>query len=181
MSEKNKRSMEMLATALEMEDKGYKFYDQAVTKCQNDLGVKIFTMLRDDELIHTQRIQKIYEALAGGQPWTEEWKEMALGHRDLARVFRDLAQTHGKTITPTSGDLEALDVGVDFESKSVAYYEKHLEQATDPLEKEFVQHMIQEEKTHYTALADMKYFLEDPSAWFREQEGTSFDGGTGFA
>ena len=172
------RSLDMLSKALEMEQKGYEFYERTISACRNELGVKIFTMLRDDEVIHTRRIKAIYESLKGGQPWGREWKNLQFNHRDLTVMFKDLAKAQGPNISPGSGDLEALEVGIDFETRAVAFYEGHLAAATDPLEREFIEHMIEEEKGHHTALADMKYFLADPAAWFREQEGSAFDGGT---
>lgn len=175
------RSLAMLATALEMEEKGKAFYEKAITTCQNQLGVKIFTMLKKDEEIHVQRIQKIYEQLNTQHTWSEEWKSFGEGHADLGKVFRDLAATQGSNIQAGTGDLEALDVGITFEFKSVHFYEDQLKAATDETEKEFIKRMIVEETSHHTALSEMKAFLADPAAWFREQERTGFDGGTAMA
>ena len=65
------RSLQMLAKALEMEQKGYSFYEKAIGQCTNDVGRDVFTKLRDDELIHIDRIKKIYAALEGGGQWEE--------------------------------------------------------------------------------------------------------------
>lgn len=175
------RSMAMLTTALEMESKGKEFYGKALKTSHNPLGQKIFTMLQKDEDVHIQRIQAIYTQLKGQHAWTDAWKTMTVGHEDLGKVFRELAAAHGQNIKADTGDLEALDVGIDFEFKSVRFYEDQLKVAEDRLEKEFIQHMIAEEKGHHTALSDMKHFLGDPAAWFREQERSAFDGGTGMA
>jgi rubrerythrin len=173
--------MAMLSTALEMETKGKHFYETAVNTCQNALGKKIFTMLKHDEDIHVQRIQAIYAKLQGQHAWSDDWKAIMPDHQDLGKVFRDLAAAQGQNITADTGDLQALDVGIDFEFKAVRFYEDQLKAAEDKLEQEFIRHMIDEEKSHHTALAEMKHFLSDPAAWFREQERSAFDGGTGMA
>jgi rubrerythrin len=175
------RALAMLSTALEMEEKGKAFYEKAVNTCKNQLGVKIFTMLKKDEDIHVQRIQKIYEQLNTQHTWSAEWKNFGEGHADLGQVFRDLAAAQGHNIQAGTGDLEALDVGITFEFNSVRFYEDQLKAATEETEKEFVKRMIAEESGHHTALSEMKAFLADPAAWFREQERTGFDGGTAMA
>jgi len=172
------RSLTMLSKALEMEEKGKAFYEKAIAECHNDLGLKIFTMLKKDEDIHVQRIQNIYEHLKGTHTWNDAWKTMDVGHKDLAVIFRELAAVHKDTIKADTGDLAALDVGIDFEFLAVRYYEDHLKGAEEPLEIEFIKHMIEEEKSHHTALSEMKFFLADPAAWFREHEKGAFDGGT---
>ena len=175
------RAKAMLSTALEMEEKGKAFYEKAVQTCKNQLGVKIFTMLKKDEDIHIQRIKKTYEQLDTQHTWSEEWKSFGQGHADLGKVFRDLAAAQSQNIKADSGDLEALDVGIAFEFKSVRFYEDQLKAATEAIEQEFIKRMVVEETGHHTALSEMKAFLADPAAWFREQERSSFDGGTSMA
>jgi rubrerythrin len=181
MTHRYDRALAMLSTALEMEEKGKAFYEKAIHTCQNQLGVKIFTMLKKDEDIHVQRIKKIYAQLDAQHTWSDEWKTFGEGHADLGQVFRDLAAAQGHNIQAGSGDLEALDVGITFEFKSVRFYEDQLKEATETIEQEFIKRMIAEETGHHTALSEMKTFLADPAAWFREQEHTSFDGGTAMA
>ena len=96
-------------------------------------------------------------------------------------MFRDLAVVQGQNIKADTGDLDALEVGITFEFKTVRFYEDQLKAATEDIEKEFVKRMILEETGHHTALSEMKAFLADPAAWFREQERTGFDGGTAMA
>ncbi len=172
----NDRTKGMLKTALEMEEKGKKFYDEAVKKCRNRVGREIFEMLRDDELVHMERIRKIYDSVTGGSGWTGDWKDFGTVHGDLGRVFRDLAAKHGRDIKADTSDIEAVDVGLDFEQASVKFYEEHLEGASEAGEKEFIERMVMEERTHHSTLSDMKQYLTDPSSWFIEKERHGLDG-----
>ncbi len=176
MSDGPERSLQMLSTALEMEKKGKSFYDVAVSTCHNAVGREIFRMLMKDEVMHMDRILKIYEALKAGEAWSEDWKSIRPDHKDLGVVFKGLASVHGPKITARTSDLEALDVGIDFESRTISFYQEHLARATHPREREFIDQMISEEKSHHAALSDMKLYLSDPAAWFVEQEHPVLDG-----
>ncbi len=166
----------MLSTALEMEEKGKAFYERVVSTCKNSVGREIFTMLLEDEKVHMDRIKKIYDSLCEGEDWCT-WDGSELPHSDLTAVFRKMAKDHGSKITVDTNDLEALDIGIDFEERSVEFYEEQLKKATDELETAFIKEMIAEEKSHYATLEDMKLYLSDPAAWFRERERGGLDGG----
>ena len=176
MSNGTDRSLQMLSTALEMEKKGKSFYEMAVSTCQNELGREIFQMLMKDEGMHMDRILNIYEALKVGEAWSEEWKSIKPDHKDLGILFKEMASAHGTEITAKTSDLEALDVGIDFESRTISFYQQHLAKAIDPLELEFLEQMITEEKSHHAALSDMKLYFSDPAAWFGEHERHILDG-----
>lgn len=169
-------TMKMFSTALEMEEKGKTFYEKAKGTCHNKLGREIFRILMEDEIVHFDRIKTIYKSLKGARGWSEEWKAMKIEHKDLGQLFRGMALKHGKNIKAETTDLEALNIGIDFELRSITFYEDQLHKATDPKEKEFIKQMIGEERSHHSALADMKYYLTDPASWFIESERVGLDG-----
>ena len=176
MSSGQDRSLEMLSTALELEKKGTRFYEEAISACHNQIGREIFRMLMKDEVVHMDRIRKIYESLKAGNAWSDEWKSIKPDHKDLRALFREMASDYGRKITAKTSDLEALEVGIDFESRAISFYQEHLAKATDPLEREFLEEIIAEEKSHHAALSDMKLYLSDSAAWFVEQEHPGLDG-----
>ena len=170
------RSLEMLDTALAMEEKGMSFYKEALSTCKNNLGREIYKMLKDDEAVHIERIKKIYSSLEEGNEWDAEWKDLKFGHGELNEFFVDLTKRHTKDITVDTTDIEALEIGVDFELKSIDFYKEHLERSEDPEEREFLGRMIKEERSHYKLLDDMKLYLKDPDLWFMEKERSGLDG-----
>ena len=176
MKGKYDRSRKMLNTALAMEKKGISFYEEALSTCGNDVGREIYKMLRDDEGVHIKRITEIYSSLEAGNDWVSEWKRLKLVHGDLNDFFIDLAKRHSVDFTVDSSDIDALDVGIDFELKSVKFYKEHLEETEDPKEREFLEFMVKEENSHYELLDDMKYYLTDPASWFAEKERSGLDG-----
>ncbi len=176
MTEQIDRALNMFSTALEMEENGKVFYEKASKTCKNKLGREIFRVLMEDELVHMERIKRIYASIKGDRPWTDEWKALTVKHEDLGGIFRELAASHGKNIYVETTDMEALDIGLDFEAKSVNFYEDHLRTAVEPSEKEFLQRMIREEQMHYSIISEMKYYLTDPAARFMEPERAGLDG-----
>ena len=169
-------SLQMLSEALELEKKGEAFYKQAVSTCQNDLGREIFRMLMKDEGLHMDRILKIYNSLKAGQTWSEDWKSITPDHKDLGVLFREMASAHGKSITANTSDLDALNMGIDLELRSISFYKKSLTKAQDSIERDFIEQMIGEENSHHAVLSDMKLYLADPAGWFFEHEHTGLDG-----
>ena len=172
----SKAALTMLSTALEMEEKGKKFYQQAIAKCQDRLGQEIFTMLRDDEGVHLERIRKIYQSLSDNQGWTTQWENYQIQHEDPGVVFTKLAKQHGEKMQGQTTTVEALDVGLDLELQSVTFYQEHLAKATDAIERKFLDRMVYEERGHHALFADLKLYYADPASWFRERERHGFDG-----
>jgi rubrerythrin len=172
----HERVLQMLRTALEMEEKGMSFYDKAISQCTNEVGNEIFHALRQDEVAHTERIKIIFSSLEGGGSWTDEWTKFELPKGDMKSFFYGLAKKHGENVTSNTSDIEALDIGIDFEKRAVTYYEEQLSLAEEEVEKKFIVQMIDEEKHHHELLTEMKLYLSDPAAWFVEYEHQGFDG-----
>jgi rubrerythrin len=169
------RSMQMLKTALEMEEKGRKYYEKAAGTAHNELGREIFQMLGNYEVEHAERIQQIYESLKNGQGWKQELANFPV-ISDLGHIFARLAGQQKEHIRADTGDVEALGVGIDFESASIDFYEQHLSQAAEPLEKQFLKRMIEEERQHLNLLADMRMYYTDPESWLLEKSRGHLDG-----
>jgi rubrerythrin len=176
MNDPTQCSIDMLATALEMEEKGKAFYEKAVISCRNPQCKEIFSALVKDEVLHQDRIKQIHETLASGKCWTGDWKTVKGVSNDLRVLFQNLAAREKEKIKAEATDLEAVDIGLDFESASVKFYQEHRTRTTDPLEAAFLDQMIQEEKGHWKALNDTRYFLTDPEGWFMEKERAGLDG-----
>lgn len=176
MSNHDSKALSMLAAALEKEKAGQQFYKQAAEKCVNPLGQEIFKTLMADEGSHIKRINEIFESLSKGRNWDLGWKEYKVENEDLAKLFRKRIETVGTRVEGDNSDIEALAIGVEMEQGAITFYEDQLKKAIDPVEKEFVDLMIKEERGHYSALKDLKMYLENPESWFEEKERGLLDG-----
>ncbi len=176
MTQESDKALEILSVALEMEKKGKSFYEKAVSECKNSLGKNIFTILKNDEIIHVKRIKTIYNEIEKSGNWSDAWKSHNPDHNQLSAMFRDIAARNGPDVQADAKDIEALDIGIKFEAAAVKFYEARLVMATDSIEKEFIKKMILEEKDHHRALTDMHLYLSNPASWFDEKQHSGLDG-----
>jgi rubrerythrin len=166
----------MLAAALEKEEKGRAFYEQAASTCTNERCKEVFAGLMADESVHMSRIQRIHAVLTKGGAWTADWKACSIENQDMRKLLRERAAQLGTKVKPDTSDLEAVNVGIEMEQGSISFYAEQLDKATDTLEKEFSTQMIGEERAHLRTLEDLRLFLTDPEAWYIEMEHHVLDG-----
>ena len=69
-----------------------------------------------------------------------------------------------------------LKMAVEMEETCVRFYAKELKEATNDLERKFLQGMLNDEREHRRMLTDMQTFYSDPEAWFMEKEHPHLDG-----
>ncbi|MDY6850502.1 MAG: ferritin family protein [Thermodesulfobacteriota bacterium] len=175
MSETTGTSLRMLAAALEMEEKGKAYYEKAAQTCRNELGREVFQLLKDYEEKHIERINEIYSSLKSGGSWSEDLILFEVP-QNFKAAFRSLVPKQGERVKADTGDVEALEIGIEFESASVKFYEDHLDQAVNKLEKKFTELMAAEEREHLRILSDMRFYYTDPEGWFMEKERAGLDG-----
>ena len=164
------RTLQMLVTAIEKEEKGRDFYKEAAAKCTNELGKEMFLTLMGEEGIHIQRLKQIHEQIDKGRSWSEDWKACRVENEDLNKLVKDRITKLGRELKAGSGDLEALEIGIQMEQGAIHFYEEQLGKASEPLEKNFVERMITEERKHFAALEDLKLYFTNPESWFVEKE-----------
>lgn len=176
MAERSEPAFKMLAAAIEKEQQAIDFYKEAARKCSDPLGKDIFEMLTTQEGVHIARIKELYTDLESKGAWTSSWKDHKQENDNLQQLFRTrMAETEPKAKGST-GDIEALTVGMEMEQGAIDFYFKELDRAEDPTEREFIQRMIREERSHYGALADIRLYLSNPESWHVEMERHVLDG-----
>lgn len=174
---KKERLLGMLKTALEMEERGFEFYRQASERTKDEAARDLFKTLQAEEAVHMRRIRAIYSSIESTSSFGSEWEKEVVAHKGLDAIFKGLAKrTEGSKGAEVS-DIEAVETGLEFEARSVKFYEERLKEAESDAERAFLKAMVEEERTHYRALQDTKLYLTDPQAWFAANEGTSVDGG----
>jgi rubrerythrin len=170
------RTLQMLATAIEKEEKGRDFYKDAADRCANDLGKQMFRTLMAEEGVHIKRLKQIHEQIYQRKAWSENWKSCRVENEDLNKLVRERIAKLGSEVKAESGDLEAVEIGIQMEQGAINFYEEQLGKSSEPLEQDFVKHMITEERRHFVALEDVKLYLTNPESWFVEKEHHVLDG-----
>ena len=167
-------SLQSLEKALQLEIDGMAFYRKASNDMQNILAKEMFAYLADAEVTHMDRIKQISESLK----MTGNWRHIDYGKgpAGIKEIFSRLAIENKDNLAPTTTDIQALDTGLDLEVKSIDFYTEQLGNSADANEKAFYTSLMEEETSHYRTLKDMKFYLEDPEAWYAEHEHHGLDG-----
>ena len=181
MSSVQNHSLEMFCTAIEMKERKKKLYDDAMKACPDQVGIETFRMLKEAEEEHFQRIQEIYEEAKKGRVSVDACKFYDFETEDKQTVLRKIAEEHGKIPKACVDDVVAIQTGMQLENASIHFFQTALDQSGDPVEREFLENMIKEEREHFVLLADLKYYYTDPESWFMEKSRARLDGAGGIA
>jgi rubrerythrin len=163
-----------LKTAIQMEQDGKKFYEEAAQKAKSQGTAEIFQYLAKGEVYHILKIEEIYEALEKDPNWTESMCEFNPSAED-PKIF-SAALAKGNMGAGDADDIKALEVGIQMETKSIEFYQRLAKQAHDDKERRFLMSLINEERGHYNNLIDYRNFLIDPADWYYVHEGQNVDG-----
>jgi len=169
------KTIQALETALQMEIEGKEFYHKAGQTSDNPLAKKLFQRLAEEEDIHIEKVNGIYEAIKSKATWPE--KETTFGYdKSLRNVFKEAIEGIDREVKTSSSELEALKVAMNMEDRSYSFYRSRDEEAASSAEKSFYQALTAEEREHYLTLLDSYEYLTDPQSWFTKKEHWSLDG-----
>lgn len=151
----------ILQIAMELEETGKVFYEVAAAGCtksrQDDVS-ELFHHLAKEEDDHYKIFQRMLEELAERTqrqpvPLTDEQRKYV---QDLIneRIIPNPAATLEKVRHCSLA--EALDIGIEMERESVAFYTGILLTVTNGQDTEIVQRIIDEEKQHESDLLDSR-------------------------
>jgi len=166
------KSINALKKAIQLEKDGIDFYLKSAKKTKNIFTKKIFEELAREEENHIKAINRIYEDLKNNSikiEWvTAESKD------NIEKVFQDALV---EKAIKSKDDLEALNLALDFENKSIKYYERLAKNSKDNFERRFYFTLSYEERGHYLKIMDSIQYISDPTGWYYVKERSMVDGG----
>jgi len=166
-----------LEEAIVNEQDGYKFYMEVAEKLQDERGKALFESLARDEKEHLRILQVEYSEVSSGSQWLD--LELLEGKRapDSVLVLFPPDAVAGLDLAPDASNLDALQVGMDFERRGYQMYTKAAEE-TDSLEAKAVfKWLAREENKHYAILSRAYDYLESDGLWyFQDEERPIFEG-----
>ena len=165
----------VLATAIKLEEDGRELYLDCMNRTEHPWGKSLFQSLADDELKHVARLKETFDKLAISDAYTQGPAPLA-AEKQWKNIFEEARGTAETTIKAATGDVEALNLGMEFEEKGINYYTKLSEESANHLEKKFYDIIAKEEKRHYLILKDAHELLTDPSSWYEKTERIGLDG-----
>lgn len=163
-----------LNKALEIENRGYDFYEDAAKTVKDSLVRDFFNTLAAQELIHIKIIKKIHERLGdGGDSCWLAAREHNYSEASVNKIFLAMSKQEP---TPDEDILKAIDTGMALESESLNFYQNEIPKASCEAEKKFLTALAAEENDHHQTLADMKLYYSDPQAWLEKMDNMHLDG-----
>jgi len=162
---------ESLAKAIEMEEKGHKFYMESRQKCKNGITKNMFKFLADQETQHIEIIKKFYDSLKekGGFPSVELNTSARIGDLDL---FSKNIKNLKEKINHDDTEKKACEFAMELENIGYEYYEKMLKNSHDEKLSKFLQFLLKEESRHYEIIKDLYAYITDSKNWFMYEEGS---------
>ena len=172
----NDERLKALEIAMKLEEDGKKFYVDASEKATNAFAKDMFGSLAKDEDVHLEKVKEIYKMLKE----EGKWPKVVTSIGDVVKiktVFPKDAKDQNMTEEDISESVKVLKIGIEMEEKSIKFYNKLAEKATDPFENRFFIALAHEERGHFLSLWDYREYLEDPAGWFGMKEGFRLDAG----
>ncbi len=170
-----KKIFEALQAAIKFEEDGRAFFLAANQKTEEKFGKSIFLSLADAELDHIQRIKTIYDSLSKMGEWPDT-PSLFTPKRLLKNIFEEAMEQIDQNVRPTTGEMEAVKLGIQYEEKGLKLYTDLSHAASHGLEKKFYTQLGNEERGHMLILKDIEAYYDDPVHWFSAKERSHWDG-----
>lgn len=168
-----KKLQDLLREAVEMEEKGCKFYQEAGEKAKDKVVRKTFNFLANNEMLHIESIKEFYNTLKNKgelpQIELEDKKEQRI--KDL-NIFSRGIKGLSEKIKPDDDDRKACEFAMEFENNGYKYYENMLKDARDKNLIKLLKFLLQEEKQHYESIMDLHTYITDSANWYMYEEGS---------
>jgi rubrerythrin len=170
-----------MCAAVDIKEKMKQLYAESATKCSDELGNETFRMLENMERDQIERLRQIYADLMKGESDVDSCRFYDFDTNDRSAVLRRISRERKLVSKACLNDIAAIEGGLDLENKSIDFFSGLLKKASNVVEREFLNHLIAEERSHYIMLADLKFYYIDPEHWFMEKNRTGLDGAGGAA
>jgi len=161
--EKKNNVKEAIKTAIQMEKDGYSFYQKAAAQTSSEMGKSIFKSLAEDELVHLNVFQKLFEDKYS----QNEWEDLVNSNKKYNEkpIFpKDLKSIEG--INPDTNELDALRIAMDSENDAIEYYTDIWKRSDDDEVKKVIDLIIEQEKNHYFLLEQEFNHINSTGYWF---------------
>ena len=156
--------------ALQLEDDGRMFYLDVAEKASNDLAKRMFESLAHDELDHVEWIKQMVPGVD-----TAGTANRRLYAR-LRHIFADVPEERLRKIAASEGDVQAINVALDMEKKSVEAYDKWAGESEDDDVRKLCGMLADIERFHVQVLGNTLEYLEHTADWFMQEEQWNFEG-----
>jgi rubrerythrin len=148
----NKWMLFALESARKLEKEGFEFYTKAAGKTGNVDGVEMFKFLAGEEVKHYRIVDAIIKKAGGTSvPMADEKPYKS-------NVFEETA---GGKVGGKADQLDALNIGIQAEDRSIKAYSDIYDKTSDNNMKIVMKKLVEEEKKHRSILEKEIEFVTD--------------------
>jgi len=152
-----------IQTAIQMEKDGYSFYKKAAAQTSSEMGRTVFESLADDEELHLDVFEKLFENKVGNDDW-DDLVNSSKKYAELKIFPKDLTDT--EAVDPDTNELDALNFAMNSEQEAIDYYSKIKDDTQDEEVKKIIDEIIEQEKSHYMILQEEFSHLSATGYWY---------------
>ncbi len=145
MSENRKEILDAIMRAMEIEKETFDYYTKAQQKTFDPSGKRIFSWLARTEEEHYLKLSELYGSMEESGRWV---------FYGGSTISLEPESPDAKEIGFSTGDLEALEIGMDIEKKGIAYFDELVRKTADPDGKKMLQKLLEEEREHLRVIAE---------------------------
>lgn len=173
---KNNDVLDIFCTVVQMKEKEMRLYEKAASSCKDSVGVQTFGMLRDSEQEQIVRIAELQASLKSGEASLDACRLYVPKSVEHKAFMKRIAAGRKKLDKACVDDVTAIELALSFENEAIGYLHGEKEQTEDPGVRDFLENLASEERAHYEALADLRFYYVDPEGWFLEKGRAMLDG-----
>jgi len=150
---------ELVEIGIEIEKNGRDFYSILSNQSKNQQAQGMFQFLAKEEEKHIAVFQGILDAVEKYQPPESYPGEYFAYMTNLASEYVFTQKDKGKEIAKkTTSDLEAIELGINFEKDSIIFYEG-MKKVIPQFDLKIVEQLVAQEEQHLKMLFDFKHGL----------------------
>lgn len=154
--------MDVFDFAVQMEMDGENYYREQAGKFAGSKLQNVFVMLAEDEKRHAE----ILKSQAEGKAYSLADSQTLSGAKN---IFSDLGDFKSE-IQKIPSQLDAYEMAMEMEKKSIALYEECLSKSKDDSAAGIFTYLIQQEKDHYSVMEELMESVRNALIWVESAE-----------
>jgi rubrerythrin len=151
--------------ALNFERRGTDLYLELASKAKNSLSKNLFYTLAQQEIDHAKRIDAFYTA-SGSESSAIIHKNMDSIEDEIKTFFQSIKDRK----LPNGKNIDGYETAMELEKEGYRAYEAFYRESKDEKERQLLGFLLNEEKRHIEAIANVYSYLSETSDWLEKEE-----------
>lgn len=151
---------EVVQIAVRIEENGERFYRKMAAKFDDPEVKELFLFLADEEIGHKDFYNNLFKQIKTFDPPTEyavEYYEFIQSYADEVMFNKE---EFDNNISKIDNVISALNFAIDSELKAILYFSE-MKMMVLKEKREFLENIIEEERSHFVKLSNMKKLKEN--------------------